>query len=378
LFEQNRNFFARWQGLATVLGAVVGGDYPAAMNAPWVRIFVACLKFLFPLAIIAWLLGRIEAEQWAVLSEQSKNFPLLGAAMVVAFFALTLSMLRWGLLVRCNGIPLGYIEALRLGAIGFLLSFVSVGSVGGDLFKAVFLARRSPGKRIEALASVAVDRGVGLYGLLLVGVFVLFVAPPRDNEQIRTISWSAAAMAVAGTVVLATLILGGRGIDKMLRKLAERKWLGPVVHAIADPLRIFHTHPWQFFASVVISICVHILLSVSIYLIAIALFADAPSLGDHLIIVPIGMLASALPVTPAGIGVLEATIAWLYEIIPKSPTNASGTLVALVFEIVKILLALVGMLFYWSSRREVKATIDEAQAEEGPPTPVLQPTAAAE
>ncbi|MEL7263559.1 MAG: hypothetical protein AAFP69_01945, partial [Planctomycetota bacterium] len=45
----------------------------------------------------------------------------------------------------------------RLGAIGFLFSFVSPGSVGGDLFKAVFLARRARGKTTECFASVFAD-----------------------------------------------------------------------------------------------------------------------------------------------------------------------------------------------------------------------------
>ncbi len=70
------------------------------------------------------------------------------------------------------------LEAFRLGSICFLLSFVSAGSVGGDLFKAVFLARRRPGKRVEAVASVLVDRGVGLYGLLLVVAAALLLRDP--------------------------------------------------------------------------------------------------------------------------------------------------------------------------------------------------------
>ena len=54
------------------------------------------------------------------------------------------------------------------------------------------------------------------------------------------------------------------------------------------------------------SVGVHGLLTLSVYLIARSLYPSVPTLAEHFIIVPIGMLASALPLTPAGIGVFEA------------------------------------------------------------------------
>ena len=334
------------------------------MNKRLLKLLTTVLKFAVPTSIIAWLLWRIEAEQWETLRSQPKNYGILISALCVASLAIMISMVRWGLLVRCNGIRLSYLEAMRLGAIGFLLSFVSAGSVGGDLFKAIFLAKRSPGKRLEAVASVAVDRAVGLYGLIVVVVLVLLIAPPRENSDLQQISYWAAALALAGTLVLAALIVGGKSIDKALRWLGHLKYVGPIVHRVADPLRVFHTHPFQFLIAVLMSLMVHSLLSISIYLIATGMYSDAPTLAEHLIIVPIGMLVSALPLSPAGIGLLEAAIAWLYEIVPAIPTQASGTLVALVFEIVKILLALAGVVFYWTSGREVQASLHDAELAE--------------
>ena len=348
-------------GDQTGLGGLNATGYSGAMKSPAIRHAFGLLKFLVPVAIIGWLLWRIDAEEWAALRNQPKNFGALAAALMVAMSALLLTLLRWGLLVRCNGIRLSYAEALRLGSIGFLLSFVSAGSVGGDLFKAIFLARRAPGQRVEAVASVAVDRAVGLYGLLLVVVCVMLVAPPRADQQIQQIAYWAAGLAAVGTLVLASLILGGRSIDRVVRRLGGFRYVGRLIHRVADPLRIFHTHPKEFLIAVVMSLGVHVLLSISIYLIARGLYADAPTLAQHLIIVPIAMLVSALPISPAGIGLLEAAMHWLYALIPETPTQASGTLVALVFEIVKILLALAGVVFYWTSGREVKESLSQAE-----------------
>lgn len=344
------------------------------MNNPWLRLTISLLKIAVPLAIIGWLLWRIDLEQWQTLSSQPKDYGLLVSAIGIASLAVVISMLRWGILVRCNGIRLTYIEALRLGAIGFLLSFVSVGSVGGDLFKAIFLAKRSPGKRVEAVASVAVDRAVGLYCLIIIVVAVLLVSPPRDNSDLRQISYWAAGLAILGTGVLAVLIVGGRFVDRLLRWAGKLRFVGPIVHQIADPIRVFHTHPIHFLIAIGMGLAVHVLLSVSLYLIARGLYSDAPSFTEHLIIVPIGMLISALPLSPAGIGLLEAAIEWLYIVVPQTPTEASGTLVALVYEIVKIILALAGVVFYWSSGREVKESISEAETIDPTQSPIPQPT----
>ena len=59
-------------------------------------------------------------------------------------------------------------DAFRLGFLGYLFNFVSLGSVGGDLFKAVFIAREQHGKRAEAVATVVIDRVIGLYVLFFV------------------------------------------------------------------------------------------------------------------------------------------------------------------------------------------------------------------
>jgi len=86
-----------------------------------------------------------------------------------------------------------------------------------------------------------------------------------------------------------------------------------------------------------------------------------PTFAEHFVIVPVGMLASALPLTPAGVGVLEATIETLYHLVPARVTTASGTLVALMFELVKVVLAVVGTIFYWTASREEQESLEYAE-----------------
>ncbi len=332
------------------------------------RFAVALIKFALPVLLISWLLWRIDAEQWEMLRQRPKNFPLLIAAWITATLAVSISLVRWAILVQCLGIRLSIWEAFRLGAIGYLLSFVSAGSVGGDVFKAIFLARRAPDKKVESVASVLVDRALGMYGLLVVVASALAFFPPQaTSAEFQQITHGVAVLTGIGTIALVMLVTGGRWIDWSLQRISKWRWIGSFVSRIATPLRMFHDYPRRFVLALVMSLFVHVLLTLSIFMIASALYDDAPSFSDHLVIVPVGMIAAALPLTPAGLGVFEAAIEWLYSIIPHPPTQASGTLVALVFELVKIVLAASGVVFYWSGNREVRETIQAVDSLENEP-----------
>jgi len=324
-------------------------------------------KFAIPIVIIGYLYSNISPQKWNQLEQQPKNYPLLAAALLVALLSISISFSRWCLLVRSLGIRLPIIEAFRLGAIGFLLNFISAGSVGGDFFKAVFLARRRPGQRFEAVASILVDRACGLFGLIVLVGMALVIAPPTATaehvDELRQIRFATAALITAGAAALAVLVLGGRWVDRLVKLASQLRLVGPVMGRIGGPLRMFHQHPLALSAALGMSLCVHTGLTTSVTMIAHGLYTNPPTLAEHFVIVPIGLLASALPITPAGLGVFEAAIDWLYETIPAEPTLASGVLVALCFEIVRFLVAVIGTCFYWASKDEVRTTLEKAQGE---------------
>jgi glycosyltransferase 2 family protein len=331
------------------------------MNPKLKTILLSLAKFAIPAAIIVWLLWRMEPEEWQQLREQPKDYVRLSLALAIAVAAILLSFVRWWLLARCQGIMLSVTEACRLGAIGFLLSFVSAGSVGGDLFKAIFLAKRSPGKRFEAVASVVVDRGAGLLGLMLLVTAALALIDPKslgDSKEIVRLGQATMLLAAVGLAVVAVLILGGKPIDRLIKWGSTWPVIGKLVDRVASPLRVFHERPFAFGLSLLMSVAVHIMLVVAIHQIACGLYNSPPTLADHFIIVPLANVAAALPIAPAGLGVTEMAMNWLYTAVPSSPTQASGTLVALVYELVKVIVAVLGMIFYWTAGRDVRSSLE--------------------
>ena len=88
-----------------------------------------------------------------------------------------------------------------------------------------------------------------------------------------------------------------------------------------------------------------------------------PPWSQHLVIVPTAALVGALPLTPSGVGTLELALEELYKAMPAGSqvVAGDGTLVGIGRRATEIVVALVGLMFYLTHRREVEEVYHEAE-----------------
>ena len=91
----------------------------------------------------------------------------MAAAYATCTAAGLITFVRWWYLVRALEIPCRFIDGIRISFWGYLLNFAPLGIVSGDLVKALMLDHEHPQHRAKAVASVLVDRVIGLYILFL-------------------------------------------------------------------------------------------------------------------------------------------------------------------------------------------------------------------
>ena len=109
------------------------------------------------------------------------------------------------------------------------------------------------------------------------------------------------------------------------------------------------------------SIGVQIMLCLSLYLTARAIFVDVPSVTDHFFILPLSDLAGGLPIFPSGLGTFEAALTYFYNSVPTGTGNAAkAVIVALALRVMQIVIAAIGAAYYVMSRREVGEVIHAA------------------
>lgn len=304
-----------------------------------------------PVALLVYLLGSVEREDYVDFWNRPKRWELLAAAQVVAFVAIIISFLRWQLLVKCFEIPFTTREALRLGFLGYLMNFVSLGSVGGDLFKAILVAREKRSKRPEAVASVLLDRAVGLLGLILLAWFCIqFLATDQIPPLILRIGQAAGLLSLLSVVSLLLLVYAGNWLNKLIKWLSRKvPWIGLPLARMAVAVRLLRKYPASIPILIISSVLVHAMLTASVYLVSRGLYQNSPTLQQHLMVIPPAMAAGALPIAPGGLGVQEGAIVGLFEVLPEVASDYSSVLVAAVFRLITLAIAGAGVVYYITS-----------------------------
>ncbi len=322
---------------------------------------VTILKYVIPLLIIGWLLRSVDQEKVARLWYDQQDWPMMLGGFVLAFAAVCLSFCRWYLLVRGLGLSFRMADAFRLGFLGYLLTFVSGGSVGGDLFKAVFVAHEQPGRRTEAVATVLIDRVVGLVSLLVITSAAIVIARPSYESPLVAAICNLTLLATMIGLIGMFLVLVPPHFSELMLKLAGRlPRVGVTLGRLIVALQVYRRRPRVVAVVLVLSLGVQGLFAVALFMAAASALEDAPSLASHFIIVPLSMVAGALPFTPAGLGTFELAMDQLYLLIPDPP-RSDGILVALAYRLITIVIAIIGVGYYWVSRREVRELLDEAE-----------------
>lgn len=327
-------------------------------------IILTLLKIAVSVGILVYLVNQTW-ESFTKL-ERPKNWWLLFGAWACSVTATSLTFVRWYLLVRALDIPFRLRDAFRLGFLGYLFNFVALGLVGGDLFKAVFIAHEHPQRRTEAAATVLIDRAIGLYALFLVATFsILFTTVPweTENPSVKMIANSTILITITATISGVILLLPGT-TGKWATSLSKRL---PLVSSIAGKLvkavRTYRRRQGTLLIALVMSLAVHSLISITFHLVASGLSGQGPSLTSHFLIVPLSLVAGALPISFSGLGVFEGTVEFFYHY--ASPgmeiSKGQGFIVALCYRIILLVTAVIGFIFYLAGRREVTTLMREAK-----------------
>jgi glycosyltransferase 2 family protein len=330
------------------------------------RVIVNILKYGISAGIIGWLVYQARQDpHFAELVSGRKDWSLLAAAWVLCLAAVVLTIVRWYYLVRALSLPFTLRDAFRLGFLGYLLNFVSVGSVGGDLFKAVFIAREQPGRRPEAVATVFIDRLIGLFAMFLLASITLLLTGQLHSSvaEIRVISRCTLLATLVGALGILMVLTPGFTNGAFSEFLGRIPKAGPILQKLIGAVRIYRRKPGVLLLALGMSIAVHSLVAVGIWLIARGLPGAAPGLTTNLVAVPLALVTGVLPLPMSGLGAFEAAVEFLYTRLPSDVVvlAGKGLVVALAYRVITVLIAIVGVIYYLNSRREVAETLHDAE-----------------
>jgi uncharacterized membrane protein YbhN (UPF0104 family) len=186
-----------------------------------------------------------------------------------------------------------------------------------------------------------------------------------DRGEFRVLAQATLAVTLGGTVGLVLFLWPGFTTGAFSEWLLSRPKLGSVLRPLVDSLRMFRHGLRSLTVAIALSLLVHTLSTIGIYLIARGLFGQVPSLAAHFVIAPLGMLAAALPLPLGALGAFEAALAALYVAVPGGVwlTQVQGLLVAFGYRTITILIAMIGVGVWLANRRQVAEAAAEVEAE---------------
>jgi uncharacterized membrane protein YbhN (UPF0104 family) len=278
-------------------------------------------------------------------------------AFVIGFASMLSTFVRWHILVRAVGLPIRLADSMRLGFIGLFFNTFLPGSVGGDAIKAWFLAKEQ-NRRAVAVATVIMDRAIALWALvwfvaLLGAAFWLGgrladdVAGAEQCRKIVVIAW--AIVGVTSLIWAGLGLLPGKAADRFAARLRQLPRVGGAFAELWLSVWIYRCRPKTVYGIMLLSLAGFVGFVFLFYYSMLTLWDPAsgqkvPDLAQHFLIVPIGLVISAMPLFPGGAGIGEYGFGVLYRWLGKS--EAAGVLGSLVQRVINWGYGLLGYVIY--------------------------------
>jgi uncharacterized membrane protein YbhN (UPF0104 family) len=296
---------------------------------------------LFGAGIFAWMLlsGKLDLSR---VGKSLTRWPLMLGIIALGYAQVVVIAWRWKLLLNAQRIQLSFRPAWGLTMIGMLFNVVIPGSVGGDIVKGYYITRVNAARKSHAAVSLVMDRATGLIGLLILGAVMAIVGWDETNRNAatRSLGFVTVTGAIGGLAVLCAAVLAGKSISGL-------SFLPAVVRNVFEALHEYRSRS----AAVPLALGLSIfnqMLSCSMYYLALrAVGVTNLPLNQFFLIVPLGMVTSAVPISPGGVGVGQAAFFALFKIVAPGYA-AAGTDALTVYQLMFILICISGLYWYIS------------------------------
>lgn len=314
------------------------------------------LKISFSVGLIYWLVktDKLDLRSLPLLFQ----WPLVLYSFLLLITGIGFISERWYRLLssqkNIENSPITRLEIFKLTMMGLFFNFSMPGGVGGDLVKAFFFYRDHRELKVAAATSVVMDRILGLYAMIIMA----FISMLTQIDLILSIGpLKFLFFAITSAFFIAT---GGLGL-LFSRRLHKTGWVHQLLnwlpftektHKLYESLHLYGASKKTLGISVLLSLCAQTTSVFFIYFLSQSL-GFSLDLLSHFVVAPLGFIATALPISPAGIGVGQAAFYYLYKTLTQVDSQI-GSLTITGFQVSTFLLSLIGALFYISRKDRIK------------------------
>jgi uncharacterized membrane protein YbhN (UPF0104 family) len=284
-------------------------DQPAPSRARGLILFI--VKAAVSGGLLWLLFSRVDvARLWSVARTASPAW--LGWALTIYLVMVVSSVWRWGLLLRAQGIHLGFGWLSSSFLVAMFFNNFLPSNIGGDVVR-VADTSRSTGSKTLAATIVLVDRGIGLLGLLLVAAIGATTGPRLIEAGPGLGAFALWSMFAGAMLVSIPAILLPGALPRLLTPLRvlHPEWVDERLARLSGALDRFRAAPGSLVACFAGAVGVQALLVV--FYLAIARSMNIPiGFSELAVVVPLSFIVQMAPVSMNGFGVREAVFGFYF------------------------------------------------------------------
>ena len=277
------------------------------------------LKLLFAISLLYWLIhsGKLD------LTLIQKSFYIgpqwLIAILLIALQA-SLAAFRYRILLQTKSQnPLRYFDIYWLNYIGFFFSSVLPGAVTGDLIKLVYIKKLdSHFSKTFLITSTIIDRIMGLTGLLFLSGFfslIYYQEVTGLSSQMSHVIKLNLLLFLGAIVFLSTLMAPVKMQNAMIAFSNKAPIIGKKLHHFLEQVFSFRENRLGLLKCFLLSVMIQTLAIIAFWIIS------SPFTNGHLplpyafTLIPVGFIATAIPISPGGLGVGHVLFSNLFNMI---------------------------------------------------------------
>jgi glycosyltransferase 2 family protein len=291
------------------------------------------------IGLLGLLLVKIDlgAMTAAIKGVRLDLFGLLTTTVVVTRL---IGAFRWYVLLRGTSLDVSYLGVVRLTFVSDFMGYLTPGTLGVEALRFYGMSRMTSDPALSA-TSMLVERMLALFALIVLVLGGLAFRMPGVPPQIGSLAW-------LGLVLLLAVIIGLMASPIRIGTL----WLlshprlsraATAARNVYRSLDRYRARPGLLAGTFVIALVFQLMRCATIAVGAAAFGVDLPFLA-FVVIVPVVILITLLPISIAGLGVREVGFVYLFGQVGM-PAEVALPL-ALLTRALAILMALPGMWFY--------------------------------
>ncbi|MCC7202196.1 MAG: flippase-like domain-containing protein [Nitrospirae bacterium] len=267
------------------------------------KVIITLLKAGVSIAIIVYLFRTIDfAEVWQLFKNVHVEYLIFALCLYLA--GQVLCVYRWKLVASLMGFHNSFREFFIYYFIGMFFNLFLPTAIGGDVGKCIYLARGNK-KVLRAAVSVLADRGAGLIVMVAIaGVSLMLI----NGISLPS---SLPAGILVGNVAMVVGLFTPLFAGKLLSRLGEK----------VNLLLTYWKQPAPLIKAIGISVIFHALIIIIHILIGMSLDMSIPW-KFYLLVVPLVVLVSMIPVSLSGIGLREGAYVFFLAFVNVPRTEA--------------------------------------------------------